>query len=181
VDAAFRGLGAMAVAFFGAGATSVLRKQSSLRTTALRLVGSAISGAATLTASAANLDGHLPEGAQVAVAGASGTYTLTSKAVADGGEIEIAFSPALSSGAAEGSIVTITREYGETLFKGMNGKQSQTDDGQIPAGQLVRVLVWREGPAPEMGDLLDGLPILSVEPIGAASVSRWRVTVGANS
>ena len=179
MDAAFRELSSMAIGFFGDGATSVLRKQNNIRSLTLRLVGSVATGATALVASAANLDGSVVAGSQFGIEDVTGTFTVAAGAFASNGQVSLTFTPPLPSDGAEGAALTFSQPYGETTFQRMNGKALLDDDGTVRAGEKVLVLAWREGAEPEPGDYLDDLLILSVDPVGAGGVTRWRVTVKA--
>jgi hypothetical protein len=163
---------------FGDRSQSVLRRANTIRED-LALYGSATVDASSLTAAGGHASGAIRQGAVFEVAGVAGSYAVLADAAAVNGRVALTFAPPLAISASDGAAVTFSQPYGEHIYLRMNGKQDELTEEEVQKGTKIRVLEYRpDAPEPEVGDLLDGLPITKVEPVDAGGgVSRYRCTV----
>jgi hypothetical protein len=171
---------------FGGGLTYALRRKNSL-SEPLKLSAAALAGATSATVTGTRVlrkgDGTVKKGATFTVAGVAGTYTVAADATVTGNPLTITFAPVLAGPASQNAAVTWSQPYAEHSYEAMNGRsQVKTEQQLVADGELVRWLLYSADlPAPAVGDALGGLTVQNVEPIGAAGVARYKVTVGAAS
>lgn len=164
---------------------ATLRRQNTIIPGALKLSSALSAGATSLTAVASGtgtLNGKVVSGSVFSIAGVTGTYTATSDAQAAAGSITIPFSPAIPAGqsASINAAVTFTRAYKDHSYPVLNRQVSAEDAERVDAGLQIRLLPYTSGlPAPDNGNLLDGIVIKEVRTVdGDDGIAYYRCFVG---
>lgn len=173
----------------GGGLKYTLRRKNTFEPSlGLKLSSAASAGATSISLTGTTMalsrkDGIAKKGAIFQLAGVTGTYTVATDATITGNPYTLTFTPALAGPGALGAALTWTQPYSDHVYTAMNGaSQEITDERMVASGLMVRWLTYRADlPAPAVLDVLGGLTVRDVEPIGSAGVSRYKVTVGAAS
>lgn len=164
---------------------AVLRRQNTIIPGTLKLSAALSAGATSLVGVASGtgtLSGKVMSGAVFAVVGVTGTYTVTSDVQAATGSITLTFTPAIpvDQSAPINTIVTFTQPYKDHSYLVLNRQVSAEDAERMDAGLQVRLLPFTTGlPAPDNGNLLDGIVIKEVQTVdGDGSIAYFRCFVG---